>query len=125
MAKAPAFVFRNSHVPVGAPTRAALSSTPGQVELVDGSGLPAVATPTDADILNGIGALNRKLQQITKNQQTIESKLNHLATRVAAADANLIMGVQYLTRVMTSVGWWVVGDNDTAEETYPATPHWQ
>jgi prefoldin subunit 5 len=52
-----------------------------------------VATPTDADILNAIGALNRRLQQITKNQQTIESKLNHLATRVAAADANLIMGV--------------------------------
>jgi hypothetical protein len=123
MAKAPAFVSRNSHSPIGTPARA-LSDSSGRVELVDGSGLPAVQTPTDTDILKAIGELNKKLQQITKNQQVIESKLNHLATRVAAADSNLIMGVQYLNRVMTSVGWWVVGDNDTAEETYPSTPHW-
>ena len=58
------------------------------------AGLPAVHTPNEADIYKAIGELEKKIQQPGRNQKTIEAKLEHVAARVDAANANLIMGVQ-------------------------------
>jgi hypothetical protein len=123
MSKAKAFHARRQHAPTGLPARPA--ATAGKVELVDGANLPPIHTPNDSDIYKAIGELGNKIHQLSKNQQAIEAKLNHVATRVAAIDANLIMGVQYLEKVMNSIGWWAAGDEDTAEQTWPPNPHWQ
>ena len=68
----------------------------GSVTAIDGAGLPAVHTPNEADIYKAIGELEKKIQQLGRNQKTIETKLEHVAARVDAANANLIMGVQFL-----------------------------
>lgn len=123
MAKAKGLHARRQHTPAALPARPAAAA--GKVELVDGGNLPPIRTPNDADIFNAIGELGKKIHQLSKNQQAIEAKLNHMATRVAAIDANLIIGVQYLEKVMNSIGWWAAGDEDTAEQTWPPNPHWQ
>lgn len=124
MSKAKAFHARRQHTPSGLPPRPT-AATGGKVELVDGGALPSVRTPNDADIFNAIGELSKKIHQLSKNQQAIEAKLNHITARVAAIDANLITGAQYLEKVMNSIGWWAAGDEDTAEQTWPPKPHWQ
>ena len=107
---------------VGQPQATAMPA--GSVAAIDGAGLPAVHTPNEADIYKAIGELEKKIQQLSRNQKTIETKLEHIAARVDAANANLIMGVQFLTKVMNSIGWWASGDVKTSEQTWPANPHW-
>lgn len=124
MSKMKAFHARRQRAPSGAPARA-MAAPDGKVEMVDGGTLPSVHTPDDADIFKAIGELGKKIHQLSKNQQAIEAKLNHITARVAAVDANLITGVQYLEKVMNSIGWWAAGDEDTAEQTWPPNPHWQ
>jgi hypothetical protein len=124
MSTVKAFHHRRQHAPSGPPPRPA-AATDGKVELVDGGNLPSVHTPNDADIFKAIGELGKKIHQLSKNQQAIEAKLNHITARVAAVDANLIIGVQYLEKVMNSIGWWASGDQDTAEQTWPPNPHWK
>jgi hypothetical protein len=124
MSNMKAFHARRKHTSSGPPPRPA-AATDGKVELVDGGNLPSVHTPNDADIFKAIGDLGKKIHQLSKNQQAIEAKLNHIVARVAAVDANLIIGVQYLEKVMNSIGWWASGDSDTAEETWPPNPHWR
>jgi len=85
----------------------------GKVELVDG-GLPPSHAPTDVDIFKASGDLRKKVSQLSKNQQAIEAKLNHIAARLAVIDANLIIGVRYLEKAMNSIGWWGAGYYDTA-----------
>jgi hypothetical protein len=123
MSNAKAFHARRQHRLSGPPPRPAMAAD-GKVEQVDG-GLPPVHAPNDADIFKAIGDLGKKMHQLSKNQQAIETKLNHIAARVAAIDANLIIGVQYLEKVMNSIGWWASGDSDTAEQTWPPNPHWK
>ena len=86
--------------------------------------IAAVHTPNEADIYKAIGELEKKIQQLSRNQKTIEAKLEHVAARVDAANANLIMGVQFLAKVMNSIGWWASGDVKTSEQAWPANPHW-
>jgi hypothetical protein len=64
--------------------------------------------------------------QLSKNQQVLEAKLDYLTTRLDAANANLIMGIQYLGRMVTGTEWLVIGDPDTAETWLPThAPQWQ
>ena len=82
MPKAKTFHARRQHTPVGMPARPA--ATAGKVELVDGGNMPVIHPPNDADLFKAIGELGKKIHQLSKNQQAIESKLDHMATRVAA-----------------------------------------
>ena len=118
---APRFAFKHTDIP--APTASVTAS--GSVVTLDSSGIPAVQSPNDVDIFKAVTELEKKIQQLSKNQKTIEAKLDHITARLNATNNNLIMGVQYLKNVVNSVGWWVTGDSNTAEKTWPSTPHWK
>ena len=50
-----------------------------KVELVDvGAIIKAQAQPTNQDILNAIQYLSKKISQLSKNQQTLESQLTNV-----------------------------------------------
>src|SRR5690349_3757141 len=112
----------HSNALVAQPQSTALPSS--SVATIDGTSIPPIHTPNEADIYKAVGELEKKLQQLSKNQKTIEAKLEHVAARVDACNANLIMGVQFLTKVMNSIGWWASGDVKTSEQTWPSNPHW-
>ena len=106
------------------PPRSTMASA-GSVVTLDATTMPAVHTPDEGDIYKVVTELDKKLQHLSRNQKVLETKLDRIAARLDAVDANLITGVQFLSRVMNSIGWWATGDTDMAESTYPPNPHWQ
>jgi DNA repair exonuclease SbcCD ATPase subunit len=79
-----------------------------EVEAVDTGNLRStVAAPNDADILDAIAEVSKKIQQLSKNQQVLDAKLDHITKRIAAIDSNLIRGVTYLDRYF----FWLFRDS--------------
>lgn len=119
--------FQVHAVPIqgGAPPRHAATGV-GKVDLLGGTGLPALRTPSELDIYNAINDVSQKLVQLSKNQQVLEAKLDYLTTRLDAANANLIMGVQYLSQLGMSTQWLIAGAMEASSKTLPKhMPHWQ
>jgi hypothetical protein len=109
----------------GAPARHTAQGI-GKVEVLSGTTLPQIRTPSELDIYVAINDVSQKVAQLSKNQQVLEAKLDYLTTRLDAANANLIMGIQYLGRMVTGTEWLVIGDPDTAETWLPKhAPQWQ
>jgi hypothetical protein len=98
----------------------------GKVEALANTGQPAIRTPSDVDIYNAIYEVSQKLLQLSKNQQILDAKLDYITSRLDAANANVIMGVQYLGRMEMATEWLIAGDYDASTESLPKhLPHWQ
>jgi hypothetical protein len=109
----------------GAPPRHTTAGI-GKVDALPSAGQPAIRTPSDVDIYNAIYEVSQKLLQLSKNQQILDAKLDHITSRLDAANANVIMGVQYLGRIEMATEWLIAGDYDASSETLPKhLPHWQ
>jgi hypothetical protein len=99
----------------------------GQVELVDSGSPRPLAPPNDADILIAVSEVTKKIQQLSKNQQVLDAKLNYLTTRVAAIDANLINGFQYMDQCFYYFEALVCAGGDANSlrgYRVPQLPHW-
>jgi hypothetical protein len=91
-----------------------------------GINLPQIRTPSDIDIYRTINDVSQNLLQVTKSQQVLEAKLDDLTPRLDAANAKLIMGIQYVGRMVTDAEWLVSGEPDAAETWLPKhAPHWR
>jgi hypothetical protein len=109
----------------GTPPRHTIAGI-GKVDALASTGQPAIRTPSDLDIYNAIYEVSQKLLQLSKNQQILDAKLDHIASRLDAANANVIMGVQYLGRMEMATEWLIAGDYDASTESLPKhLPHWQ
>jgi hypothetical protein len=98
----------------------------GKVDALANTGQPALRTPSDLDIYNAIYEVSQKLLQLSKNQQILDAKLDYITSRLDAANANVIMGVQYLGRMEMATEWLIAGDYDASTESLPKhLPHWQ
>jgi hypothetical protein len=109
----------------GAPPRHTAAGI-GKVDALANIGQPTIRTPSDLDIYNAIYEVSQKLQQLSKNQQILDAKLDYITSRLDAANANVIMGVQYLGRMEMATEWLIAGDYDASTESLPKhLPHWQ
>ena len=116
---------RSTAKPDGVPPRHVATGL-GKVEGLGSGGLASVHAPTDLDIFIAISELSNNLAQVAKNQQVLDAKLDYITQRLDAANANVIMGVQYLWRQGTSTQWLIVGEDFAAEDSLPKHgPHWQ
>jgi hypothetical protein len=98
----------------------------GKVDALANTGQPAIRTPSDLDIYTAIYDISQKLLQLSKNQQVLDAKLDYITSRLDAANANVIMGVQYLSRMEMATEWLIAGDYDASTESLPKhLPHWQ
>jgi len=61
-----------------------------------GAPIKAQAQPTIQDALNAIQDLSKKITQLSKNQQILETKLDNIQKSLAAVDTNVMTGAQYL-----------------------------
>jgi len=52
---------------VGQPQATAMPA--GSVTAIDGAGLPPIHTPNEADIYKAVGELEKKIQQLSRNQK--------------------------------------------------------
>jgi hypothetical protein len=110
---------------VGAPPRHTTAGL-GKVDALANTGQPAIHTPSELDIYNAIYEVSQKLLQLSKNQQILDAKLDYITARLDAANANVIMGVQYLGRMEMATEWLIAGDYDASTESLPKhLPHWQ
>jgi hypothetical protein len=63
---------------------------------------------------------------VARNQQVLDAKLEDITQRPDAANANVIMGVQYLGHMGRSTQWLIVGEYDAAGRALPKHgPQWQ
>ena len=112
-------------LPDGAPPRHVATGL-GKIEGLDPGSMPSIRAPSDLDIFNAISDVSKKLAQLAKNQQVLDAKLDYITQRLDAANANVVMGVQYLGRMGMSTQWLIAGDYDASTSTLPKHgPHWQ
>ena len=114
--------------PVGGPPRPATDAV-GKVEPVAAGNLRSTAAaPNNADVFNAIVELSARVQQLSKNQQVLDAKLDHITKRIAAVDSNLIRGITYPNRCLFYVEALVAvgGDANHVRAYQPGNlPHWQ
>lgn len=98
-----------------------------KVGLVDAQ-LPksaAPAQPTTQDVLNVIQDLSKKISQLSKNQQILETKLDNIQKSLAAVDTNVISGAQwnaYVTNYFWAIG--TPGQKSDIGAKSPEQPIW-
>lgn len=117
---------------------ATASSDEGKVSLVDGTA-KQVASPTNQDILNAINDLHKKISDLSKNQQILETKLSNvnwnvkngaiLAANYAAGAAFCISGdLEDILQDLQAIqkGWALpcLGLSSPSAYFKPA-PHWK
>ncbi len=86
--------MKYAHTPLPPATA---SSDEGKVSLVDGTA-KQVASPTNQDILNAINDLHKKISDLSKNQQILETKLSNVNWNVkngAILAANYAAGAAF------------------------------
>jgi|SRR5579871_815061 len=113
--------------PAGHPPRPR-ADTLGKVEAVDAGALRSAGAPSTADIFEAILDLGRKIERLSKNQQVLDAKLDHLAKHVAAIDYNLIHGISYLNGCFWYLEALVIsgGDPSHIRGFQPGSmPHWR
>jgi hypothetical protein len=66
------------------------------VEVVDPVVYTGPAQPTEADVMKAIQDLAKKISQLSKNQQAIETRLRSMTRELAAIDANTVAGAVWL-----------------------------
>lgn len=94
------------------------------VELPD-TGIPPVHKPDDAEILNAIGELSKKLSVLAKNQKALSDRLRHIEGMIDNNSRNVINGFVYMRWLMWAVAYWTtVDDDDTWGRNVPPMPHW-
>ena len=77
------------------------------------------AQPTIQDVLDAIQDLSKKLSQLSKNQQTLESRLDSIEKTVKANYSNIIMAANY--------GVTIQLQNQSSDLSWEAStyrPHW-
>ncbi len=114
------------------------SSDEGKVSLVDATA-KQVASPTNQDILNAINELHKKISELSKNQQILETKLSNvnwnvahgaiLAANYAAGAAFCISGeLEDILQDLQAIqkGWALpcLGFSSPSSYFHPA-PHWK
>ena len=95
------------------------------VELPDTGITPVHPKPDDAEILNAIGELSKKLSVLAKNQRVLSDRLRHVEGLITNNSSNVVNGFVYMRWLMWAVAYWTLNaDDDTWGRNVPKMPHW-
>ncbi len=62
------------------------------------------AQPTNQDVINAIQVLSKQIQTLSKNQQTIETLINHTAGNISSWNSSVGQALNYLTSIAYGIG---------------------